>query len=92
MVHKDLNHALLKACFRGMSALVPGLVENGAEINFQGQAKTGLSAELVGLTPVSAAAHQGWPTVVQMLLDMGADHRGGVLDDPRYDQGKYRII
>jgi hypothetical protein len=87
MVHKDLNHALLKACFRGLSHLVPGLVENGADINFVGQAKTGLSAHLVGLTPIRAAAHQGWPKVVQVLLDLGADHRGGVVDDGRYDKG-----
>jgi hypothetical protein len=88
MVHKDLNHALLKACFRGLGELVPGLVENGADINFVGQAKTGLSAHLVGLTPIRAAAHQGWPKVVQILLDLGADHRGGVVDDERYNKGR----
>jgi len=86
MVHKDLNHALLKACFRGLGELVPGLVENGADINFVGQAKTGLSAHLVGLTPIRSAAHQGWPKVVQILLDLGADHRGGVVDDERYNK------
>ena len=87
MVHKDLNHCLLKACFRGIGDLVPGLVDKGADINFVGQAKTGLSAHLVGLAPISAAAHQGWPALVRMLLDLGADHRGGVADDPRYEQG-----
>ena len=85
MVHKNLDHALLKACARGLTDLVPGLVDKGANINFLGEAKTGLSADLVGLTPISAAAHQGWPILVRMLLDLGADHRGGVVDDPRYD-------
>jgi len=84
MVHKDLNHCLLKACVRGLSDFVPGLVDKGADINFLGQAKTGLSADLVGFTPISAAAHQGWPAVVRMLLDLGADQRGGVMDDPQY--------
>jgi len=89
MVHKDLNHCLLKACHRGLTDLVPGLVDKGSQINFVGEAKTGLSAELVGLTPISAAAHQGWPILVRMLLDLGADHRGGIMDDPRYaEDGK----
>jgi ankyrin repeat protein len=92
MVHKDLNHCLLKACFRGMRDLVPGLVDKGADINFLGQAKTGLSAELVGLTPISAAAHQGWPAVVRMLLDLGADHRGGIMDDPQYSEGTCLLV
>lgn len=85
-LHKDLNHCLLKACMRGLKNLVPGLIENGADINYMGQAKTGLSAELVGLTPIRAAAHQGWPTTVRMLLDLGADHRGGIEDDPLYSE------
>ena len=38
--------------------------------------------------PIRAAAHQGWPKVVQILLDLGADHRGGVVDDERYNKGR----
>ena len=92
MVHKDLNHCLLKACVRGLSDFVPGLVDKGADINFLGQAKTGLSADLVGFTPISAAAHQGWPAVVRMLLDLGADQRGGVMDDPQYAAGHMQCL
>ena len=78
---------------RGLKNLVPGLIENGADINYMGQAKTGLSAELVGLTPIRAAAHQGWPTTVRMLLDLGADHRGGIEDDPLYSEGMiFRVV
>ena len=82
VVHKDLNHCLLKACLRGLSDLVPGLVQHGADINFIGQNKTGLSPELVGATPIRIAAHQGWPNVVEALLALGADPRGGLKCKP----------
>jgi hypothetical protein len=66
-----LTARAMQAAYRGQAHLIPAFLEEGADINFVAKAKTGAAAELVGLSPLSAAAHQGHIDSVHLLLAKG---------------------
>jgi len=77
-----LTARAMQAAYRGQAHLIPAFLEEGADINFVAKAKTGAAAELVGLSPLSAAAHQGHIDSVHLLLAKGADVQCGSVKDP----------
>mmetsp|Transcript_34183 Transcript_34183/g.80985 ORF Transcript_34183/g.80985 Transcript_34183/m.80985 type:complete len:283 (+) Transcript_34183:2-850(+) len=78
----DVSLGLLKIAHRGQAHLIPAYLEAGADINYMAKEKTGAPMHLIGLTPLSAAAHQGHIDAVHMLLSKGADVQCGSLRDP----------
>jgi len=84
----DLNIALLKVCARGLSSYIPPLIEAGADINYMAKRHTGAPMELVGLTPLSAASHQGHPHTIKTLLAMGASPTIADAADRQANEGK----
>eukprot|EP00286_Rhodomonas_abbreviata_P011138 CAMPEP_0181327760 /NCGR_PEP_ID=MMETSP1101-20121128/22292_1 /TAXON_ID=46948 /ORGANISM="Rhodomonas abbreviata, Strain Caron Lab Isolate" /LENGTH=206 /DNA_ID=CAMNT_0023436479 /DNA_START=399 /DNA_END=1020 /DNA_ORIENTATION=+ len=84
----DINVALLKVAFRGLDHLIPPLIEAGADINHMALRHSGAPMELVGLTPLSAASHQGHVSAVKLLLGLGACPVAADKDE-RVDGGTY---
>eukprot|EP00291_Cryptomonas_curvata_P016667 CAMPEP_0172154666 /NCGR_PEP_ID=MMETSP1050-20130122/2167_1 /TAXON_ID=233186 /ORGANISM="Cryptomonas curvata, Strain CCAP979/52" /LENGTH=121 /DNA_ID=CAMNT_0012823419 /DNA_START=510 /DNA_END=872 /DNA_ORIENTATION=+ len=64
---------LLKAAHFGVDEVIKPLLDAGADINYIGKRGTGCPMNLVGLTPLSAAAHRGRSDCVISLLALGAN-------------------
>lgn len=83
--HKtDVNVTLLKVAHRGLTELLGPLLAKGADINYVGLPKTGCPMNLIGLTPLSAAAHAGRSKFVKTMIKLGADVKCGRDEAPEF--------
>mmetsp|Transcript_23717 Transcript_23717/g.56587 ORF Transcript_23717/g.56587 Transcript_23717/m.56587 type:complete len:303 (+) Transcript_23717:145-1053(+) len=84
----DINIALLKVAHRGETNLLPALAEAGADLDYMALRHTGAPMELVGLTPIAAAAHQGHVETVKILYALGANAVIADSEDREANEGK----